>query len=257
MIAYPLTKAHRLILAQAFRLVPRVDLSIDCVVEGQMGQAYVNRLEDPQAFLVVAGPFAYLAGDSSGDAATDALSQLPAYTLLMPSAPGWVETAEALFGPRLHSMDRYRLSVERISPDRLNRIWEDSPHREAIQPIDLAMAASVWGQDHILDISIFDSAEDFLERGVGFSLSYREQLAGVAYSSLVCSRGIEISIYVEEAYRRRGVATALSSRLLLWCLERGMEPHWDAANPESLKLAMNLGYQALDSYLAYYLVDQE
>jgi GNAT superfamily N-acetyltransferase len=222
-----------------------------------MGQAYVDRLEDAQVFLLEVGPFAYLAGDPGVEAAADALRRLPPYTLLMPSTPGWVEAAELLFGARLRFMDRYRLSADRISPDSLNRILVDSRHRQAIRPIDLPLSTSAWGQDHFLDISIFDSAADFLERGVGFSLSNGDQLAGVAYSSLVCSRGIEISIYVEDAYRRQGIATALASRLLLWCLERGMEPHWDAANPESLKLSMKLGYRALDSYLAYYLVDEE
>lgn len=75
---------------------------------------------------------------------------------------------------------------------------------------------------------------------------------GVAYSSLVCSQGIEVSIYVEEAYRRQGVATALGSRLLLECLTYNLRPNWDAANPESVKLAKKLGYLYLESYDAYY-----
>jgi GNAT superfamily N-acetyltransferase len=154
-------------------------------------------------------------------------------------------------------MDRYSVSPEKISPDKLIQIWQESRHQEAVRLIDRKLATAVWGQDHFLDLSIFDSAEDFLERGVGFSLWCGEQLAGVAYSSLVCSRGIEVSLYVEDEFRRQGIASVLASRLLLWCLERGMEPHWDAANPESLKLAIKLGYQSLDSYLAYYLVERE
>lgn len=47
---------------------------------------------------------------------------------------------------------------------------------------------------------------------------------GVAYSSLVCSQGIEVSVYVEEAYRQQGVATTLGSRLLLECLRYNLVP---------------------------------
>lgn len=38
-VQYPLSKANRIRLARAFRHVPRVDVSIECVLEGQMGAA--------------------------------------------------------------------------------------------------------------------------------------------------------------------------------------------------------------------------
>ncbi len=75
---------------------------------------------------------------------------------------------------------------------------------------------------------------------------------GVAYSSLVCSQGIEVSIYVRERYRQRGVAAALGSRLLLECLRQGRRPNWNAANHESARLAEKLGYEFVKTYEAYY-----
>lgn len=75
---------------------------------------------------------------------------------------------------------------------------------------------------------------------------------GVAYSSLVCSRGIEVSIFVDAAHRRQGMATTLGSKLLLACLQRGLHPNWDAANPESVTVAEKLGYQRTSSYEAYF-----
>lgn len=75
---------------------------------------------------------------------------------------------------------------------------------------------------------------------------------GAAWSSLVCSNGIEVSIYIEEAYRQRGVATALASRLLLECLRNKLKPNWDAANPESFKLAKKLGVRFIEAYDAYF-----
>ena len=62
----------------------------------------------------------------------------------------------------------------------------------------------------------------------------------------------EVSIYVKEAYRQKGVATALGSKLLLECLNRNERPNWDAANPESCKLAKKLGYTFVETYDAYY-----
>ena len=77
---------------------------------------------------------------------------------------------------------------------------------------------------------------------------------GVAYSALVCSAGIEVSIYVDERYRQRGVATALASNLLIECLKQGLRPNWHAANRESYRLAKRLGYTFTETYDAFYRV---
>ena len=52
-----LTKPDRLHLAEAFRQSPRVDYSIDCVIEGQMGRAYVDDPARPTAWRISIGPF--------------------------------------------------------------------------------------------------------------------------------------------------------------------------------------------------------
>jgi GNAT superfamily N-acetyltransferase len=105
-----------------------------------------------------------------------------------------------------------------------------------------------------VELADFDSAEDFVQRGVGFYLESRGTLVGAAYSSLVCSRGVEVSIFVLEDYRRQGIATVLAGRLLPWCLENNARPNWDAANPESCRLAEKLGYTQTGQYEAHYLV---
>lgn len=50
---------------------------------------------------------------------------------------------------------------------------------------------------------------------------------------------------------RRGLATACAARLLLACLERGLYPSWDAANPASAALAEKLGYRPAGAYVTY------
>jgi GNAT superfamily N-acetyltransferase len=87
---------------------------------------------------------------------------------------------------------------------------------------------------------------------MGFAVMDGDEILGAAYSSLVCSKGIEVSIYVEKKYRRQGVARALGSRLLLECLRRNLRPNWDAANPESCRLALKLGYVFTEFYEAYF-----
>jgi GNAT superfamily N-acetyltransferase len=254
---FELTRANRLRLARAFRENKRVDYSIDCVVEGQMGHAFVDDLGDPTVYAIVVGPFWYFSGDAHSPEGQNMLKAFPAHSLLMPSPPEWISAAQAIFAERLVAFTRYRFSAEGLTEEHLGELLENSPFRERIIPLDAAnLARSALQPASYLEIEAFDSPGDFLERGFGFAAVEGDREMGVAYSSLVCSRGIEVSIYVHERYRERGVATALASRLLLECKRRGMRPNWDAANAESCKLAKKLGYVFEETYEAYYYSEE-
>ncbi|MBE0670194.1 MAG: GNAT family N-acetyltransferase, partial [Anaerolineales bacterium] len=122
-----------------------------------------------------------------------------------------------------------------------------------IKQMDITLLERVQGQDHFIDISDFDSSSDFMGRGIGYYAEKTGEVIGAAYSSLVCNQGIEISLFVLDDHRRQGIATALSANLVRWCLENNMDAHWDAANPESCRLAEKLGYISTGTYQAYYL----
>jgi GNAT superfamily N-acetyltransferase len=250
----PLTKENRIKLARAFMQVPRVDFSIDCAIEGQMGTAFVDDLEDPKVLKIQVSGFFYLAGDATSPAAQTMLHEIEPYSLFMPSAPGWLEAGKALYGERLIGFDRFSFSSEQLSSDHLNALIQGSKHIDDLQQMDRPFVESLWGRDHFVDLAPFDSCEDFLHRGVGFYVKNYDRIVGAAYSSLVCSRGIEVSLFVIEDYRRQGIGTLLASRLLTWCLENNAVPNWDAANPESCHLAEKLGYLPTGVYQAFYLV---
>jgi hypothetical protein len=82
-----LTKANRLKLARAFRNNKRVDFSIDCAIEGQLGKAFVDDLDHPAAYRITIGPFWYFAGDAHSPWGVEMLKNFPAYNLFMPSPP--------------------------------------------------------------------------------------------------------------------------------------------------------------------------
>lgn len=248
-----LTKSNRLKLANAFRRNKRVDFAIDCAVEGQMGLAFVDDPSQPMAFCITVGPFWYFAGDASHPAARQMMQRLPTYAILMPSAAGWLELAQAIFGADLKPFARYSFSPANLSGRHLESLLSQSPHQQRLTPIRAELATLLAKQpDSYFEISDFDSIQDFTERSLAFALVDGNTVQGVAYSSLVCSRGIEVSIFVEEPYRQQGAATALASKLLLESLKQGLQPNWDAANPESCKLAQKLGYEFVEAYEAFY-----
>jgi GNAT superfamily N-acetyltransferase len=248
-----LTKANRLRLARAFRHNPRVDCSLDCVLEAQMGQAFVDDPEQPTAYRISIGPFWYFAGDANGPGGQALLAEWPAYNLLMPSPPAWADAARQTCGDRLVTFPRYSFSAEGLSAAHLTNIIDAWPLRDRVIAVDAPLLArAAEGVETYVDLADFDSPDDFVTRGLGFVALDGERVMGAAYSSLVCSRGIEVSLYVDEPYRRKGVATALSAQLLLECLRQGRRPNWDAANLESCALAKKLGYIPTGSYDCYF-----
>ena len=75
-------------------------------------------------------------------------------------------------------------------------------------------------------------------------------------STAHCYRnGIEVEIDTDPAERRKGLATAVGAKLILSCLDDGLEPRWDAANLISVHLAEKLGYR-FDREYAYYWVNE-
>ena len=250
---YDLTPAHGLRLARAYSECPRVDTAIDCVIEGQFGKAFVDAIDSPSAFAFTVGPFWYFAGAGTGVAARDLLSVLPRYGLMMPSTPGWLEAARALYGSAWRVFPRYSFSAADLSRSKLATLLDASSHSvRALDPAATAQLSS--GPEPLLDLADFDSADDFLMRSFGFAAFDGDRPMGLAFASLVCSHSIEVSVFVDEPYRRRGVATAVSAALLIEGLDRGLQPNWDAANPESCALAQKLGFTSAGAYEAGYFV---
>jgi len=219
-----------------------------------MGRAFTDNPEHPTVFKIEVGPFCYFAGDARGPGGYEMVSDLAPYLGIMPSFPEWIEVAREIHGDRLAQSSRYSFSSENLSVEHLRRMLRGMQLETGIKRIDAATAARVLtGPESGADISAYESPEDFAERGAGFYLMDGQVVAGVAYSSLVCSKGVEVSIFVAPEYRRKGVATALGSKLLLYCLESNIDPHWDAANPESCALAEKLGYVQTGTYAEYYV----
>jgi GNAT superfamily N-acetyltransferase len=250
---YPLTKANRIHLAQAFRSVPRVDISIECVLEDQMGVAYVDDADKPSAYMIRIGPFHYFAGDINGEGGQEMVKEFPPYNLFMSASTGWADAFQRVYGERFFKIERYNFSSDNLSIEHALELCSASKFAEKVKQMDASLLEKLKGNDHFIDVSDFESPTDFEKRGIGFYIEEDGKVIGAAYSSLVCSTGIEVSLFVEEEYRRQGVATTLSANLIRWCLEHNMDAHWDAANMESCKLAEKLGYTLLETYHAYFL----
>ena len=115
--------------------------------------------------------------------------------------------------------------------------------------IDAALCEILLQENWSRDLcALFGGGADFFRRGLGFAVLHRGKPVAGASSYTVYDDGIEIEIDTSPAYRRRGLASACGARLVLECLDRGLNPCWDAHDLRSAALAKKLGYTNAKAY---------
>jgi len=96
----------------------------------------------------------------------------------------------------------------------------------------------------VIPFYFWESEDDFLENGIGFSLLYNGNLASTAYSAFIQGDQFEIGIETVEAYRGKGFAEQVCASIIDYCIENNYEPIWACRleNIGSYKLAQKLGF---------------
>ncbi|MEG0950903.1 MAG: GNAT family N-acetyltransferase, partial [Niameybacter sp.] len=141
--------------------------------------------------------------------------------------------------------DGFDVKALQVNIDQLSEVYQ-------LQAIDEQLYATLkvqeWSEDFC---SQFSTYEIFKEQGMGFVILHQGEPVSGASSYTVFDKGIEIEIDTQAAYRRRGLALVCASKIILECLARCIEPHWDAANKASVALAEKLGYCLEKEYVTY------
>jgi GNAT superfamily N-acetyltransferase len=170
-------------------------------------------------------------------------------------AEGWIDLLIEAYGNRLEKRQRFDFSSECLNIKHIRSVKERVQEGIAVKRVNLDLARRLnhdLGTDnHLLS---YHSPEDFMTRGAGFCALRGERIVSCASSFTVCQEGSEIEINTHPDFRRRGVATTLAATLIEHYLERGIEPHWNAANPISAKFAEKLGYTRKEAYDIYVLL---
>lgn len=196
--------------------------------------------------------------------------------LLIPQNEAWAQLIGQQYGPAARRMIRYAFLKESSGFDvqSLRRMTapfspeekrgakpcnEEAPCDEGVagfvlRPIDSVLyehlRASGWGRDLVAQ---YPDADAWKRLGIGVAAIRSADGVAVAGASSYSRYldGIEIEVDTKKEYRRRGLARACAAQLMLDCLERGLYPSWDAHNPQSARLAEQLGYRMDQPYPAY------
>lgn len=216
-------------------------------LDGCMGKAYGDHPFRPGAALLCIGDFACFGGDPYRPAARQLAGKLAlekGRTWLIPVSEGWEEHLMFWRPKRLERSVRYAVTRKaEFDNAKLHAIVNAIPPEFKLHSINEALYDKAMAEEWSCDFcSQFGGSEDYAKRGIGIAALRGEELVAGASSYVIYNGGIEIQTDTRADVRRRGLASACCARLILDCLQKGLIPSWDAANPASLKLAEKLGY---------------
>ena len=221
-------------------------------LQGHMGQVFGDHPSAPRAALLCIGDFASPGGDFTSPAARKLMGKLamPGKMWIVPALPGWEEHLSFWSPKRMERSTRFAVKAKAaFDKARLAAMVKAIPPEFSLHPIDRELYCKAMAQEWSRDFcSQFHDAADYLSRGRGVVACKEGEIVAGASSYVVYTHGLEIQTDTREDMRRKGLAAACCAQLILTCLERGITPSWDAANPVSLTLAQKLGYTLTSPY---------
>lgn len=230
------------------------DALLQSCLQGHMGGSWADDEKMPTCAQIIVGDFACLAGNAGSPSAGSLVTHIPVWfkskeILIVPETQKWGALIEEFHKGRFNKIQRYSISEGKFDIKNLNQIIKSLPAGYRVCPIDSKLYEETmknsWSNDFC---SLFESAEDYVRRGIGFCVLSGDEIVCGASSYAIYDDGIEIEIDTRQDHRRKGLAAACAATLILECLERGLNPRWDAANMESVKLAEKLGYHLKSPY---------
>lgn len=219
-----------------------------CLQE-HMGSARTDGSMPPKSARISVGDFSFFAGIPN-----ESLIENVKKPILVPRTENWEPVIEKVLAAQVIKTERYAIKKEPKVFDRslLEKYAEKLPAGYELKPIDEELYELIIAQPWAKDLcSQFSDGGDYVQRGLGFAVIFRGCVVAGASSYTVYNEGIEIEIDTEEDFRRKGLALACGSRLILEALSRGLYPSWDAHDLRSVALAEKLGYHRDGPYTVY------
>lgn len=232
----------------------RTETTVRAFLYRGMGRAFADA--QARCAQIVVGDLCCFAGDAAAPGAAELAAHVPAdhpspSLLMVPHDAAWDARIEAACGARAVRITRWRLRADTLARSALRplaappagyrlRRFDGALYREALK--------AEWSRDFA---ALYRDEADYLARGLGVAALLEGELVAGASSYFSYDGGIEIQIQTREDHQRRGLARCCGAALCLLCLERGLEPDWDAANLESCRVALRLGYRDGGSYEAW------
>jgi GNAT superfamily N-acetyltransferase len=224
-------------------------------LQGYMGKAWANDIQNPQSAQIIAGDFCFFAGVPNVELVKNIPDDFPSQSMLViPQNEEWASLIKMEYKTNCDSFMRYSIKKEGniFDKEKLNSYIEKMPSEYLLKKIDEEIYNEIlsegWAEDLCSQFLTYDEYDSY---GLGYVVLHNDKVVCGASSYTVYKDGIEIEIDTKREYRRKGLALACASKLILECLDRGIYPSWDAANMASVALSEKLGYHFDKEYVTY------
>lgn len=225
-------------------------------LEGYMGEVFVDNIEKPEFSFVFLERLCFIDGNSNNEFAKKALEEIDEYYKVIIANEEWFELIEKVYKNNFEISSRYSIKKEtKFNKRMLEEYIENLDSHYKIKKIDEKMYNRIQQTDsYVTNLGMSDQYE---KNGIGFcALNENQEIIAVITSDGIFNGGIDVNIKVRDIDRRKGIATALSAKMILECIRKNIYPSWDAANLNSVGLAQKLGYE-LDSEYRIYKINQK
>ncbi len=216
------------------------------------GDIYVNDIDNINFCCIILKTYCFIAGQCNKNNAYDIFTWLPNEIKVINADEEWFKYIESFYNNQYEIYMRYVMDI----PIKFNI----NLLTNYINRLDLQYKITNINEEIYYRIKNTDSfctnigmSIDYFKNGIGVCCIENDEIIGIATSNIFYNNGIEINIKVNPEKRRKGIASAISSKLILECLKKGKIPYWDAANDNSLGLAKKLGYTEKCKYKVYYI----
>jgi len=218
------------------------------VLDGTMGEAYVDNISNPKFAILMVRKYCFMSGDIEKEDLYKIInSKLKQYTII--PSDNLKNVIEEIFKDNINKHERYSINKNPVFDNKKLQEYITKIAKEySIQEIDKNVA------ERIKEEKFINITDNYEKNGIGYYCIYNNEIIGVASSNIFYKDGIEVNIKVKDEYRRKGIATALASKLILKCLEENKKISWDAANLWSVSLAEKLGFKYDSTYIIYEFV---
>lgn len=219
-------------------------------LQGYMGEVYVDNLENPNFSFAMFGKFFYVDGNPNSKFAKQALEQVKDFRIIIANE-NWFELIEDVFSSNIEIGTRYSIKKDtKFDKNILRKYIDDLDEKYTIRKIDIELYNRILNTDSF--VTNLKMSDEYEKYGIGFcAFDENDNIVGLVTSNAIYDNSIEINIKVDENERRKGIASAITSKLILECLEKNIYPSWDAANMCSVNLSKKLGYEYDSEYRIY------
>lgn len=243
---------HRDVLRPLYRDYPYLHGAVEAGISALFGDAVADSAERPTVACVHLH-FWFFAGDPAAPAAREMVQRVVLSAAIIAPGVAWERLLRDVWGERARPHERVAFEAP---PE-----WDRARLREqasslapgfSIVRIDASNVAPFRALDDAI-VYNFPSNEAFLRDGVGFGIVHEGQFVAGCSSFTLGGGKLEFEIETHRDFRERDLATAVGAKMILYCLDNGLVPCWDAHNPPSAGLATRLGFVNPLPYNSFYL----